>query len=287
MPNSADLQRRHVLVTGGARGIGLSIALAAKKAGAAVTVLARSEPDLEFAQRELQLIRPDVRALALRCDVSSEHEVKAQFANAVAEQGPIYGLICAAGVYGALGAFRDVEFSEWQKTIDINLIGTARSIHCALPHMVSADGARIILFSGGGQGPMPNFSDYVTSKGAIWRLTETLGAELAPQKIFVNAVAPGAVNTRLLDDLLEAGPDRIGRDVYEKSLKQKEAGGQSSEKAAELCLYLLSEKATGLYGKTISAVWDSYHDLKNLDQTSQSDLFCYRRVVDEKGNTRA
>ena len=283
---STDLSGRHVLITGGSRGIGLSIAIACKRAGANVTVLARSEKDLAQAEKELKAVGPQAKALALKADVTSDADLNRAYETSVKAHGPIYGLICASGVYGALGAFSQIPFEEWEKTITINLTGTARTIHRALKHMTDAKGGRIILFSGGGQGPMANFSDYVTSKGAIWRLNETLAAELAPRKIFVNSIAPGAVNTKLLDDLLEAGPDRIGKDVYEKSLQQRESGGQSPDKAAELSLYLLSDKSAGLYGKTLSAIWDKYGEFENLEQMSKTDLFTYRRVVDAKGNTR-
>jgi NAD(P)-dependent dehydrogenase (short-subunit alcohol dehydrogenase family) len=281
-----NLAGRHVLITGGGRGIGLELALAAKRAGGKVTVLARSAADIADAESKLKEIGSTGGVCALRADVSDADALKRVLDEAVRAQGPIYGLVCAAGVYGALGAFSTLKFEDWAKTIDINLIGTARTIHAALPFMTLPEGARVVLFSGGGQGPMPNFSDYVTSKGAIWRLTETLGAELAAKRIFVNAIAPGAINTKLLDELLQAGPDRVGKDAYEKSLKQRDSGGQSPEKACELFLYLLSEKSTGLYGKTLSAIWDPYQQIENPEKLSQTDIYCYRRVVDDKGNTR-
>jgi NAD(P)-dependent dehydrogenase (short-subunit alcohol dehydrogenase family) len=145
---------------------------------------------------------------------------------------------------------------------------------------------RIILFSGGGQGALPNFTSYVASKGAILRFTETLGAELAPHGVFVNAISPGAVNTKFLDDLLAAGPSKVGEAVYQKSLKQRQEGGVPPEKAADLALYLLSPEATGLCGKNLSAVWDNYRDMKNPAALSQTDLYTMRRVVDERGGTR-
>jgi 3-oxoacyl-[acyl-carrier protein] reductase len=283
----SDIAGRHVLITGGGRGIGLSIALACAEAGAKVTIMARSEKDLAEAERQLKgKAKSPSDCLTLRADVSDDLQLQRALETASQSQGPIYGLICAAGVYGAIGPFAKVNFEDWEKTISINLTGTARTVHRALKYMTADDGGRVIFFSGGGQGPMPNFSDYVTSKGAVWRLTETLATELAPQKIYVNAVAPGAVNTRLLDELLEAGPGRVGQDVYNKSLQQRESGGQSAAKAAELCLYLLSPKSAGLYGKTLSAIWDRYQEFENLDHISRSDLFAYRRVVDAKGNTR-
>jgi NAD(P)-dependent dehydrogenase (short-subunit alcohol dehydrogenase family) len=280
-----SLDGRHIFITGGARGIGLTIAQACKQAGASVTVVARTKQDLEEATRQLNKISSG-RSLALQADVCSSPQIESALKSSSEELGPIFGLVCAAGVYGTLGPFAESDFALWEKTININLVGTARTIHHATKYMNLPTGGRVVLFSGGGQAAMPNFSDYVASKGAVWRLTETWGAELAAREIFVNAIAPGAVNTRLLDELLTAGPERVGSEFYNKSLQQRENGGQSPEKAAALCLYLFSDKAHGLYGKTLSAIWDNYQSIENPASVSGTDLFTYRRVVDNKGGTR-
>jgi 3-oxoacyl-[acyl-carrier protein] reductase len=218
--------------------------------------------------------------------VTRDEDVRKIFERSEAELGPLYGLICAAGVYGPIGNFGDLDLSEWIKALDINLVGTARTIHAALPGLKKNGAGRIILMSGGGQGAMANFSSYVTSKGGIWRLTETLAAELKEANIFVNAIAPGAVNSKLLDDLLEAGPERVPKEIYERSVEQKKKGGASPDKAAELSLYLLSDESRGLTGKTLSALWDPYRDFADLEEISAQDIFCMRRVIDERGGTR-
>lgn len=281
-----NLKNKSVIITGGGRGIGRSIAIACKKAGAFVTVAARSKKDLDETQLELNHIN-DLPSLSIICDVNNPEHLTHLFEKTTAEFGPLYGLICAAGVYGSIGPFVESSFSEWEKAIDINLKGSARTVHAAYPYMRHEEGGRVILFSGGGQAAMPNFSSYVTSKGGIWRFTETLGYELADKNIFVNAIAPGAVNTHILDDLLAAGPEKVGKEFYEKSLLQKKSGGESPEKAANLCLYLLSDKSKGLYGKIISAVWDPYKEFTDLKNLSSSDIFTVRRIIDANGNTRA
>lgn len=265
-----------VVITGGARGIGRSIAMACQKEGAKVVIAARSSLDL----KESENLFPCV---AVPTDVSKASDVKNLMKKA-SELGPIYGLVCAAGVYGSMGAFRDVDFEEWTQALEINLTGTARTVHAALPYMKA--NSRIVLFSGGGQGGMNNFSAYTTSKGGIWRLTETLGAELAKDEIYLNAMAPGAVNTKLLDELLAAGPDKVGQEIYNKSLAQKKSGGQSADNAARLTLYLLSEKARGLHSKTISAVWDPFQDFQT-SELMKDEIYTFRRVVDHQGNTRS
>jgi NAD(P)-dependent dehydrogenase (short-subunit alcohol dehydrogenase family) len=220
------------------------------------------------------------------CDVSKARDTENLVDAVRSQDGILFGLICAAGIYGAIGPFAETPFEEWEKAIDINLKGTARTIHSMYPFMKKGKNGKIVLFSGGGQGAMPNFSPYVTSKGGIWRLTETLAAEFACDHIYLNSIAPGAVNTKLLDELLIAGPERVGHGFYQKSIDQRDKGGESPEKAVDLCLYLLSEKSNGLYGKTISAIWDAYRKLENLEALSRTDMFCMRRVVDASGGTR-
>lgn len=267
--------QRVVVITGGARGIGRAIAQSCQKSGFEVVIAARSKKDLD----ESAKLFP---CTTVQADVSKAGDL-VQLMKAASGKGPIYGLVCAAGVYGPMGTFKDSNFEEWQKAIDINLTGTARSIHAALPYM--KPNSRIVLFSGGGQGGMSNFSAYTTSKGGIWRLTETLGAELAKDEIYLNAMAPGAVNTKLLDDLLAAGPKKVGEEIYQKSLEQKKNGGQGADKAAALTLFLLSEQAKGLYGKTISAVWDPILNFK-IQDLMKDEIYTFRRVVDHGGNTR-
>ncbi len=280
------LKNRVIAITGAGRGIGKSLAEACKKEGYKVAICARSQKELDETLAELKKIN-ELPCLAFKCDVTSESETKAFFEKVQKDLGPLYGLICAAGVYGHIGPFLESTFEEWEKALDINLKGTALSVHTAAPYFDKSASGRVILFSGGGQGPLPNFSAYAISKGGVWRMTETFGAELAQRNIFLNSIAPGAVNTKLLDELLEAGPDRVGKEFYEKSLAQREQGGTSPAKSAELALYLLSEKSTGLYGKTLSAVWDPYKDFTNLEKMSQSDIYQVRRVVDNQGNTRS
>lgn len=274
----------HVIaITGAGRGIGKSIAEACKTNGAKVAICARSQRELNDTLKDLEKLN-SVPALAVVCDVSDFKQTKNFFEQIQNHLGDLTGLICAAGVYGSIGPFVETPFAEWEKAVDINLKGTALSIHTAFPYF--KNGGRIILFSGGGQGPLVNFSAYATSKGGIWRLTETLGAELAPHQIFLNAIAPGAVNTKLLDDLLLAGPGKVGKDFYQKALVQKEQGGTSPTKSAELVLYLLSEKSKGLYGKTLSAVWDPYSEFQDLEKMSVQDIYQVRRVVEPDGSTR-
>jgi NAD(P)-dependent dehydrogenase (short-subunit alcohol dehydrogenase family) len=113
----------------------------------------------------------------------------------------------------------------WCRAIEINLYGTFLPARLAIRHMKLKGRGKIINLSGGGAtSPKPNSSAYAASKAAVVRLTETLAEELREFWINVDSVAPGALNTRILDEILEAGP--MPPEVFfEKALKQRASGG--------------------------------------------------------------
>ena len=185
----------------------------------------------------------------------------------------------AAGIYGPIGPVSSIDPKEWEKTLAINLVGTFLMSRMVIPLMRSSARGKIIHFGGGGEGALPNFSAYVASKGAVARFTETLAAEVKKLNIDVNAVLPGAVNTAFVDQLLAAGREKVGEEMYKKSLKQKKEGGVSPQKAAALCVFLASHRSDGISGKTFSAVWDEYEKIPDhLNEVMQSDVYTYRRI---------
>ena len=112
------------------------------------------------------------------------------------------------------------------------------------------------------------------------RLNENLALEYAQHHIDINTVAPGAMNTRMLTDALQAGPRLIGNDEFQKAKMQQQTGGASLERAAALCVYLASKASDGITGRLISAVWDDWehlHERKNM--LADSDIFTLRRII--------
>ena len=271
------LEGKIALITGGSRGIGLAVARSFLKEGAKVMISARSEDELKKTQSDL---KKDFPALAVfPADVSIYSSVKSLVQQAKKTFGKIDILVNAAGIYGPIGPTSEIDVDLWRKTYEINVFGTFQVIREILPLMIENRSGKIINFSGGGDGPLPNFSAYNSSKVAIVRLTETIAVEVRNFGIDINCIAPGPVNTSFLEEALKAGEEKVGKSKYQELLKQKADGGVAPEKSAALCVFLASSVSNGLTGKFLSAVWDDWGkwDKKMIKEISNTDLYTLRR----------
>lgn len=278
------LAGRGILVTGGSIGIGNAVARACVEAGADIAICARNRGELERAQAELQAeAGPDRRVLARPMDVSRPNEVSELIDWLEKEAFILTGLVNAAGILGPTGTLDEIDVNEWVSAIQVNLIGTMLVCRAVLPVFRGRRYGKIVNFSGGGAtSPRPRFSAYAASKAAVVRLTENLAKEEESSRIFINAVAPGAVNTRMLEQVLDAGAEQVGQPAYENAAKQKRSGGASPERAAGLCVALVSQATDGITGRLISAVWDPWESLAGYkDELNASDIYTLRRITPE------
>ena len=277
-----DLTGRAAIVTGASQGLGLAIARAYVAAGARVAICSRDEVTLSAARRELEALAGDARrVMGEVADVAKEEDVQRLVARALAEFGRVDILVNNAGVYGPLGAIEEIDWAAWVRAIEINLLGSVLLCRALLPHFKKNRYGKIIQLSGGGAtNPLPRISAYAASKAAIVRFGETLAEEVRDCGIDVNAIAPGALNTRLLDEVLSAGPEGVGESFYQRSLKQKETGGASLDRGTDLAVFLASAASDGITGKLISAVWDPYTEFpQHLGDLQKTDVYTLRRIV--------
>jgi 3-oxoacyl-[acyl-carrier protein] reductase len=272
------LENKVALITGGSRGIGHAIAEAYLKEGAKVALAARNREGLKTAKETLKGLGEVEMCPA---DVSRAGDVKTLVETALRAFGKVDVLVNGAGIYGPIGPSEEVDFEKWKETFAINVFGAFRMMQEVIPHMNAQKHGKIINFSGGGDGTLPRFSAYHASKGAIVRLTETIAAEVKDYGVEVNCLAPGAVNTKFLDEALAAGGERVGKERYAKLLKQKAEGGVPPEKAAGLCVFLASDASNGLTGRFLSAVWDEYQKWgpKEIAEIMKTDQYTLRRKV--------
>jgi NAD(P)-dependent dehydrogenase (short-subunit alcohol dehydrogenase family) len=277
-----SLEGRVAVITGANQGLGEVIARAYVEAGASVFLCARDEEKLLKAQDQLRcLCKTGQRVEAMRADVSKPEDVNRVLSEALSAFPQIHILVNNAGVYGPKGRIEEVDWDEWVRAIEINLLGSIFVTKTFLPHFRKNTYGKIIQLSGGGAtSPLPFISAYAASKAGIVRFAETLAEELIEDGIDVNSIAPGALNTRLLDEVLEAGPEKVGRDFYERALKQKSEGGVPLERGADLAVFLASAISDGITGKLISAVWDPWENFPDhLDELNNSDIYSLRRIV--------
>ena len=277
------LKDLNALITGGSQGLGRTIAEYFLREGANVVLCARSEGDLSTTRDELAQRFPAQKVSARTCDVSNETEVNELVTFTLGELGSLDALVLNAGVYGPMGPTESVSLEEWRRAIDINLFGVLLPSRAAIPHFKKAGHGKIVVLSGGGAtNPLPNISSYAASKAAAVRLMETLAEELKPFHVDVNAIAPGALATRLVDDVIAAGPEKVGAVFFEKNKTWKEKGAVPLELGANLAVYLASAESNGITGKLISAQWDPWKDLQaHRDELESSDIYCLRRIVPE------
>ena len=278
---SRILENRAAIITGANQGLGLAIARAYVEAGASVMICARNADLLEGAHAELSaLAAPGQTILMQAADVSRRDDVEGLVNRAVETFGQVHILVNNAGIYGPKGGIETIDWDEWVKAIEINLFGSVLLCRALLPHLKAHRYGKIVQLSGGGAtNPLPFLSAYAASKAAIIRFAETLAEEVREYHIDVNAIAPGALNTRLLDEILEAGPEKVGQSFYDRMVTQKAKGGTPLEKGASLAVYLASEASDGITGKLISAVWDPWETLAEHKDDLRGDVYTLRRIV--------
>ena len=273
------LEDRVSVVTGGSSGIGKAIATTFAREGSHLVLASNIESELEAAKREIGS-SSSVRLETLLTDVSQPGDVDNMVKFTLAEFGTIDILVNCAGIYGPIGIITDNDTAEWLKAININLNGTFLCMQAVLPTMMKQKKGKIVNMSGGGgASPLPRFSAYGTSKAGVIRLTETIAHEVKEYNIDINAIAPGAVNTRFLDQAMAAG-EAAGKDFFAKAVKQKKEGGVPPEKVAELALFLASSKSDGLSGRLISLLWDNWKDIsQHLEDIMSTDVYAMRRII--------
>lgn len=277
-----SLAGRSAIITGASQGLGLAIADAYVRAGASVVMCARDAETLAAARRHVAaLASANQRVVALPADVANPSDAERVVAVALEELGALTVLVNNAGVYGPKGALETVDWKEWTRAVEINLFGSVLMCRAALPHFKAQRYGKIVQLSGGGAtNPLPHISAYAASKAAVVRLAETLAEEVRADRIDVNSIAPGALNTRLLDEVLEAGPDSVGEAFYARAVQQKEQGGAPLARGAELAVFLGAAASDGLTGKLISAIWDPWESLADRSDALQgTDVYTLRRIV--------
>jgi NAD(P)-dependent dehydrogenase (short-subunit alcohol dehydrogenase family) len=281
------LNGRFALITGASQGLGAEIARQYVANGATVMLCARSADKLGDQQRALApLLAPDARIVTIVGDVGERKDVDAIFEKVRSEFPRLDILVNNAGVYGPMGNIENIDWDEWVDAIRINLLGLVYVSRAAMPIFRSQRYGKIINVSGGGAAnPMPAITAYAASKAGVVRFTESLALECKDDHIDVNAIAPGALVTQMMKQLLDAGPDKVGKKFYDRMKKIADEGGTPLDVGAALCVFLGSSESDGITGKLVAAQWDRWEDWpRHLEELNASDVYTLRRITGRDRN---
>lgn len=261
----------NIVITGSSSGIGkyLADSLAAK--GHEICRLARSPQN----------------GFSLECDVADWPAME-QAAKTVSQKwAAVNALICCAGIQEPIGPAMEMDPWLWRRNLAVNLDGTffaIRAFYAALKKSPSR--AKILCFSGGGStSPRPNFTAYGVAKTGVVRLVETLAAEWSGHPPDINAIAPGAIFTRMTEEVLARGQS-AGKKEFEQASKMSRDNTTQLGGVLGLIEFLLSPGSDGISGKLISAQWDPWEKLHEFKNDLAGDIYTLRRITPkDRGKT--
>ena len=243
-----DLSGKVAIVTGGRRGIGRSHAIALSDAGAKVVV---SDIDLKDCERVVKEIRErGGEAISVECDVSKKEEVDAMIEKVKETCNNIDILVNNAGVVDFKNFFELVQ-EDWQRIMNVNLMGVFFCTQATAQVMKENGGGSIINIGSIAMGQagvsFPNTVPYVTSKGGLAGMTEALAADLAQYDIRVNLIAPGIIETEIIETMKEESDNEA---FLHNKIPMKRAG--KPEEVASVALFLASEASSYMTGSVIN-----------------------------------
>lgn len=241
---SGRLVGRKLLVTGGASGIGLACAERFRSEGARVGLIDRDQTRLAA------VAVPGEGFATAPADVSASDQVDEAVARIAQTLGGLDGIVCCAGI-DMEKPLADLTDADWQAALGVNLTGPMLVSRAALPHLRRQGGTIVVVASAAGLKPLAGRSAYCAAKAGAVMLAKALAAELAPDRIRVNAVCPGAVDTPLFRTSYETKPDP--RATY-AAIEARYALGRVAEprEIADAVLWLTSQESSYVTGAAIA-----------------------------------
>jgi NAD(P)-dependent dehydrogenase (short-subunit alcohol dehydrogenase family) len=246
-----SMNGKRVVVTAGAQGIGLVIAKTFVEAGAQVHICDVNAEALAAAAKSMPGVTHSLT------DVSNEAQVDAMFVDLKARWGTLDALVNNAGIAGPTAKLEDIALADWQRTIDINLTGIFLCARRAVPMIKAAGGGSIVSMSSvAGRLGYPLRTPYSASKFGVVGLTETWAMELGPSNIRVNAILPGTVKGKRVEQIIaaKAAAAGVSQDEMRTRFVEKVSMRRmvSPEDVANQILFICSPAGAMISGQSLS-----------------------------------
>lgn len=245
-------QDRVAFISGGGSGIGQAAAAKLARCGLRVALAGRTAEELEDVADSIG--REGGRAMAVECDVSDEESVVSAIATTVETWGRLDVVVANAGVNGTWAGIDDLTVTDFRSTLDINLVGTFATIKHAVPHLRKQGGSVVVTSSVNGTRIFSNSgaTAYSSSKAGQVALAKMLAVELGPDKIRVNVICPGAIETEIDDNTDARNEDvKIPVDFPEGQIPLTGHRSGSAEQVGELIAFLASDAADHISGTEV------------------------------------
>ncbi len=242
-----DFKNKVVVITGARRGMGKADALLFAQKGAKVVVSDISQEDCQKVVDQIE--KKGGQAIAVKCDVSKKEEVDNLFRKTIEKFGRVDVLVNNAGIC-EFKPFIDLTEEEWDRTLNINLKGYFLCSQAAAKEMAKQKSGVIVNIASVAMGQVgvgfPNIVHYCASKGGIAAMTEAMALELAPYNIRVNAIAPGMIETPMLDPIKQ-DPKAMEGILARVPLNRM----GKPEEIADLVVFLASDKSSYITGSIV------------------------------------
>ncbi len=238
------------LVTGAGSGIGRATAELLAEQGVAVACLSRTESQLQQVVNGIE--QTGGEAMFITTDISQPEQMKAAVEHVIERWGRLDIVVANASINGVFAPLEDLTPDEWDQTLDINLKGTFLTVKYATPHLKKQGGAVVVVSSVNGTRKFSNTGGtaYACSKAGQLTFTKMVALELAPHKVRVNCICPGATDTEIGDNTeLRNRESIVWPVVYPKGVVPLTGGrAASSRQVAQLIAFLVSDAADHITG---------------------------------------
>ncbi len=248
-----QLAGKVALITGAGSGIGKAAALLLAKEGAKVAALGRTEDELK--DTVTQIRDAGGEAIPLSADISQPNEMQQAVQQLANQWGRLDIVFANAGINGVWAPLEELEPEEWDKTINVNLKGTFLTVKYAVPYLKQQGGSVIITSSVNGTRIFSNTgaTAYSCTKAAQVAFTKMVALELAEQRIRVNVICPGAIETNIDQSTEQRDLEKVREPVEypEGRIPLTDGKSGSSEQVAQLVLFLASDASSHITGTEI------------------------------------